>query len=80
VIAASLPRNLPARDMEPDALAARAITSVANGAMNGVAYLRAARACGIETPRSSAYAQAICERVGVDDLERAEARLLALRD
>jgi hypothetical protein len=80
VIAASLPRNLPVRDMEPEALASRAITSVANGAMNGIAYLRMARACGIETPSSAAYAEAICARVGVGDLQEAEARLLALRD
>ena len=47
VLAASLPRNLPAPDMTPAALARRAIASVhADGRRNGVRYLAAALALG----------------------------------
>ncbi len=80
VIAASLPRNLPIGDMTADALARRAVASVDNGELNGIAYLRGALACGIETPISQAYAAAILARAGASSLEGAQARLLALRD
>ena len=80
VIAASLPRNLPLPDMEPTALAERAARSVENGARNGVAYLRGALDAGVETPRSRAYARAVMDLAGVEDLEAAEKRLVAFRD
>ena len=47
VLAASLPRNLPAPDMTPAALARRAVASVhADGRRNGVRYLRRGAALG----------------------------------
>ena len=52
VIAASLPRNLPAPDMEPDALARRAVQSARHGPRNGVAYLNGALRAGVATPVS----------------------------
>jgi hypothetical protein len=76
VIAASLPRNLPAPDMEPDALARRALDSARHGPRNGVAYLGAALRAGVRTPATEAYAHRVLERVGADSLEEAE-RLLA---
>ncbi len=76
VIAASLPRNLPAPDMEPDALARRAVESARHDARNGVAYLNGAMRSGIVTPASEAYAERILERVGATSLDEAE-RLLA---
>ena len=76
VLAASLPRNLPAPDMTPDALARRAISSGRNGARNGVAYLAGAIGAGIETPLSAAYAARILELCGAASLEEAE-RLVA---
>ena len=43
VLTCSLPRNLPAPDMTPEALARRAVASVhADGRLNGVRYLAAA--------------------------------------
>jgi hypothetical protein len=76
VIAASLPRNLPAPDMEPDALARRAVESARHGPRNGVAYLIGALRAGIRTPLSEAYARGVLARVGADSLDEAE-RLLA---
>lgn len=76
VIAASLPRNLPAPDMEPDALARRAVESARHHARNGVAYLNGALRSGIRTPASEAYAERVLERVGATSLDEAE-RLLA---
>jgi hypothetical protein len=77
VLAASLPRNLPAPDMEPDALARRALESGSAGARNGVAYLRGAIAMGIRTPLTEAYVERVLARAGTSSLEEAE-RLLAL--
>ena len=78
VLAASLPRNLPAPDMTPAALARRAIASVhPDGRRNGVRYLAAALRSGIVTPRSEAYRDAILGATGAATLEDAE-RLLAL--
>lgn len=80
VLCASLPRNLGAAGMTPDALAGRAVESVAaGGARNGVAYLRGALEAGVRTPASAEYRRRILERVGAADLEEAEARLLRLR-
>jgi hypothetical protein len=76
VLTASLPRNLPRPDMAPEALARRALGSVAHGERNGVAYLRAALAAGIRTPLTDAYATAVLEQSGAGSLEDAE-RLLA---
>jgi hypothetical protein len=80
VIAASLPRNLPLGDMTPESLARRAVASIENGELNGIAYLRGARACGIETPLSGEYETAILALSGAASLEEAQVRLLALRD
>lgn len=77
VLAASLPRNLPAPDMTPDALARRAVASGRNGARNGVAYLAGARRAGIETPLTAAYAARVLDLCGATSLEEAE-RLVAL--
>jgi hypothetical protein len=77
VIAASLPRNLPAPDMAPDALARRALGSVRSGPRNGVAYLGAALRAGVSTPLSAGYAERVLARVGAGSLEEAE-RLVAL--
>lgn len=77
VLAASLPRNLPAPDMTPDALARRALESAGHGPRNGVAYLAAALGVGISTPLSADYAARILDHVGAPSLEEAE-RLLAL--
>lgn len=77
VLAASLPRNLPAPDMTPGALARRAVSSARNGARNGVAYLAAAQRAGIETPLTGAYAARVLELCGAGSLEEAE-RLVAL--
>lgn len=76
VIAASLPRNLPAPDMDPDALARRALESARHGARNGVAYLNGALRAGVRTPASEAYAERVMERLGAGSLDEAE-RLLA---
>lgn len=77
VIAASLPRNLPAPDMRPGALARRAAASVAHGERNGVAYLRRALASGIATPLTAAYRAELLRLAGADTLEEAERRLVA---
>ena len=78
VLAASLPRNLPAPDMTPRALARRAIASVhGDGRRNGVRYLAAALRSGIVTPLSEAYRDAVLEASGATSLDDAE-RLLAL--
>lgn len=79
VLAASLPRNLPAPDMAPVELARRAIASAGAGAggRNGIAYLRRAIASGIDTPLTREYASAVCGILGVADLEGAE-RVVAL--
>lgn len=76
VITSALPRNLPAPDMDPRALARRALASVAVGPRNGVAYLRRAIECGIETPLTGAYAAAVLAASGAGDLGEAE-RLVA---
>jgi hypothetical protein len=77
VLACSLPRNLPRPDMDPEALARRAIASVhADGRRNGVRYLAGALAAGVVTPRSGAYRDAILAAAGAATLEEAE-RLLA---
>ena len=77
VLAASLPRNLPAPDMTPAALARRAVASVSGGRRNGVAYLAAALGSGVVTPLSQAYRDAVLAAAGASSLEEAE-RLLAL--
>ena len=77
VLTCSLPRNLPAPDMTPDALARRAVASVhADGRRNGVRYLAAALASGVVTPRSEAYRDAVLSAAGAPTLEEAE-RVLA---
>lgn len=76
VLTCALPRNLPAPDMRPAALARRALASVAAGPRNGVAYLRAALEAGVETPLTAAYAAAVLEATGAGDLTAAE-RLVA---
>jgi hypothetical protein len=78
VLAASLPRNLPAPDMAPAALARRAVESARTGPRNGVAYLRGAIDAGVLTPVTDAYARAVCALAGAGSLGEAE-RLLALR-
>lgn len=78
VLTARLPRNLPAPDMRPDALARRAVASVDTGPRNGVGYLRAAIAAGVRTPATDAYAAALLVRTGASGLEQAERRLVAL--
>lgn len=76
VLAASLPRNLPAPDMTPDALARRAIASGRHGARNGVAYLAGAMRSGIETPLTAAYAERVLALTGAPTVEDA-GRLVA---
>ncbi|HTI34862.1 MAG TPA: hypothetical protein VL422_14380 [Miltoncostaea sp.] len=78
VLTCSLPRNLPAPDMTPDALARRAVASVhRDGRRNGVRYLAAALASGVVTPRTEAYRDAVLSASGAATLGEAE-RLLAL--
>lgn len=77
VLTACMPRNLPAPDMEADALARRAIESARRGRRNGIAYLRGAIDAGIRTPLTGAYVERVLERCGADTLEQAE-RLVAL--
>lgn len=77
VLAASLPRNLPAPDMTAGALARRAVASGRNGTRNGVAYLAGALRSGVRTPLTAAYAAAVLEMLGAGSLEEAE-RLVAL--
>ncbi|HEX2506759.1 MAG TPA: hypothetical protein VHK23_00450 [Miltoncostaeaceae bacterium] len=77
VLSASLPRNLPDRDMAPEALARRAVRSARAGPRNGVAYLRGAVEVGVVTPLTGAYAEAVLELVGAASLTDAE-RLVAL--
>jgi hypothetical protein len=76
VLAASLPRNLPVPDMAPRQLARRAVASVAAGERNGIAYLRGAIECGIATPRTGDYRDAVLALTGADTLDEAE-RLVA---
>lgn len=77
VLTCSLPRNLPAPDMTPAALARRAMASVhRDGRRNGVRYLAAALASGVVTPRSEAYRDAVLAAAGAPTLEEAE-RVLA---
>jgi hypothetical protein len=78
VLTASLPRNLPAPDLRPTALARRAAASVRAGPRNGVAYLRRVTACGVSTPRSGEYAKEVLRLAGAETLEDAERRLIAL--
>ena len=80
VLAASLPRNLPAPDLRPAALARRAAASVEAGPRNGVAYLRAVVGAGVCTPRTGAYVRAVLGLAGADTLEDAERRLVALAE
>jgi hypothetical protein len=80
VLAASLPRNLPAPDLEPEALARRAAASVCAGPRNGVAYLRTVMDGGVCTPRTDAYARAVLRLAGAETLEEAERRLVAFAD
>jgi hypothetical protein len=77
-LVADLPRNLTDAEMEPRLLAERAVRSVAAGPRNGVAYLRGALRSGVVTPRTHAYARAVCELAGARTLEQAERRLAAL--
>jgi len=77
VLAASLPRNLPAPDMTPGALARRAVESGRHGPRNGVSYLAAALRSGISTPLSRAYAEGVLDLLGAASLDQAE-RLVAL--
>ena len=75
VLTCSLPRNLPAPDMTPRALARRAAASVhADGRLNGVRYLATALASGVVTPRSAAYRDAVLEAAGAGSREAAERR------
>ena len=77
VLTCALPRNLPAPDMTPAALARRAVASVhADGRRNGVRYLAGAIASGVVTPRTAAYRDAVLEAAAAATLEEAE-RLLA---
>jgi hypothetical protein len=78
VIAASLPRNLPAPDMRPGSLARRAAASAGNGALNGIAYLRGVLGAGIRTPLTEAYAESVMSLGEADTLEEAERRLVGL--
>jgi hypothetical protein len=82
VIAAALPRNLPAPDMRPEALARRAAWSIRPGReRNGVAYLRRVWASGIRTPLTAPYADAVMALAGrAGSLEEAERRLVALAE
>jgi hypothetical protein len=77
VLVAGLPRNLPAPDMTPDALALRAVASVGAGPRNGIGYLRGAIAAGVRTPLTDAYATRVRDLAGAESLEEAE-RLVAL--
>lgn len=77
VLVAGLPRNLPAPDMTPDALARRAIESVGAGPRNGIAYLRGAVGAGVRTPLTEAYSARLRDLAGAESLEEAE-RLVAL--
>ena len=77
VLAASLPRNLPAPDMTVRALARRALASVPSGPRNGVAYLAAALRSGVVTPLSEGYRDAVLSAAGATTLDDAE-RLVAL--
>jgi hypothetical protein len=77
VLVAGLPRNLPAPDMTPDALARRAVASVGAGPRNGIGYLRGAIDAGVVTPLTEAYAARVRELAGAVSLEEAE-RLVAL--
>jgi hypothetical protein len=78
VLVASLPRNLPAPDLRPVALARRAVASVRSGPRNGVAYLRRVTASGVSTPRTPEYARHVLRLAGAETLEEAERRLIAL--
>ena len=80
VIAASLPRNLSAPEMQPEALARRAAASARTGPRNGVAYLRGLLDVGIRTPLTDAYAASVMALAGAGSLEEAEGRLVALAD
>ncbi len=77
VLVAGLPRNLPAPDMTPEALARRALASVGHGPRNGIAYLRRAIGAGVTTPLTAAYRDGVLAASGADSLEEAE-RLVAL--
>lgn len=77
VLVAGLPRNLPAPDMTPDALALRAVASVGAGPRNGIGYLRGAIEAGVRTPLTDAYATRVRDLAGAGSLEEAE-RLVAL--
>jgi hypothetical protein len=77
VLVAGLPRNLPAPDMTPDALALRAVASVGAGPRNGIGYLRGAIEAGGRTPLTDAYATRVRDLAGAESLEEAE-RLVAL--
>jgi hypothetical protein len=72
VITASLPRNLTRGDMTPQALARRAIASVARGPRNGPAYLRQVLRAGVRTPLTEAYERALLELSGASSLEEVE--------
>jgi hypothetical protein len=76
VLAAALPRNLPAPDMTPLALARRAVASARHGPRNGVAYLRGVVQVGIRTPLTDGYAASVLAETGAATLEEAE-RLVA---
>jgi hypothetical protein len=78
VLTCSLPRNLPAPDITPAALARRAVASVhRDGRRNGVRYLAGALAQGVVTPRTEAYRDAVLAAAGAGSLDEAE-RVLAL--
>jgi hypothetical protein len=77
VIAAALPRNLPAPEVRPPALARRAASSVSAGPRNGVAYLRIVMDAGVSTPLTARYADAVLALSGAETLEGAERRLVA---
>ncbi|HMM48551.1 MAG TPA: hypothetical protein PKE32_02910 [Miltoncostaeaceae bacterium] len=76
VLSACLDRNLPAPDMEPRHLAARAVASAATGPRNGIAYVARAVEAGILTPRTREYVAAILSLTGARSLEEAQ-RLVA---
>jgi hypothetical protein len=73
----ALPRNLATADMDPAALARRAASSVRNGDLNGVAYLREAVQAGVRTARTDAYVAALLAISAAADLLEAESLLLA---
>jgi hypothetical protein len=80
VLTCALPRNLADAEMSPVAHARRAAASMANGALNGVAYLRDAVGAGVRTPLTARYIGELVDLAGCAGLQEVEARLVALRE